>query len=59
VPLFVDRKNRIFKTPIDIAYLRQVRHTAANLACHVINTVTHMGWRFPGSNSPGNPIVQL
>ena len=56
IPLFVDRQNRVFQTPIDVAYLQQVQRDAANLTCEVINTVTHMGWQFPGSRGPGNPI---
>jgi hypothetical protein len=59
VPFFVDKKNRIFETPIDVAYLCQVRRHVVELICNVINTVTHMGWRFPGSSGPGNPIVQF
>jgi hypothetical protein len=59
VPFFVDKKNRIFETPIDIAYLRQVHLHVVELACNVINTVTHMGWQFPGSSGPGNPIVEF
>jgi hypothetical protein len=56
VPLFVDR---VFETPIDVAYLQQVRLHVVELICEVVNTVTHMGWRFPGSSGPGNPIVQF
>jgi hypothetical protein len=59
VPLFVDKKNRIFETPIDIAYLRQVRQHVVELTCVIISTVTHMGWQFPGTSGPGKPIVQL
>lgn len=58
VPFFVDKKNRIFETPIDIPYLRQVQLHVVELACNIIDTVTHMGWQFPGSSGPGNPIVQ-
>jgi hypothetical protein len=56
VPFFVTglrEKQRIFDTPIDVAYLQQVQRGAAELACEVINTVTHMGWQFPGSHGPG------
>jgi hypothetical protein len=59
VPFFVDKKNRIFDTPIDIAYLRQVRRHVVELICNVVGTVTHMGWQFPGSSGPGNPIVSF
>lgn len=58
IPLFVDKKNRIFQTPIDISYLQQVQQHVVKLTCAVINTVTHMGWQFPGSSGPGNPIFQ-
>ena len=56
IPFFVTglgEKQRIFDTPIDIAYLQQVQRAVAELACEVINTVTHMGWQFPGTRGPG------
>ncbi|PTU32243.1 hypothetical protein [Stenotrophobium rhamnosiphilum] len=56
IPHFVDRKNNVFKTPIDIAYLKQTQAEVAALSYSVIDTVTSMGWQFPGSNGPGNPI---
>jgi hypothetical protein len=60
VPFFVvNKRNRIFDTPIDVAYLHQVRQHVVELICNVINSVTHMGWQFPGSSGPGNPIVQF
>jgi hypothetical protein len=58
IPFFVDKKNGIFQTPIDIAYLQQVQRHVVELTCAIINTVTHMGWQFPGSSGPGNPIFQ-
>lgn len=58
VPFFVDKKNRVFETAIDISYLNQVRQHVAELACEVVTTVTHMGWQFPGSSGPGNPIFK-
>jgi hypothetical protein len=59
VPFFVTglgEKQRIFETPIDIAYLQQAQRGVAELACEVITTVTFMGWRFPGSSGPGIPL---
>jgi hypothetical protein len=56
IPFFatgLGEKQRIFDTPIDIVYLQQVQRAVAELACEVINTVTHMGWQFPGSSGPG------
>ena len=58
VPLFVNRQKAIFETPIDIAYLKQVQTQVVELACSVIDTVTHMGWQFPGGAGPGEPIVK-
>lgn len=56
VPLFVNRKKEIFETAINVAYLRQVQADVAVLACNVIDTVTHMGWQFPGGAGPGKRI---
>lgn len=56
VPLFVDRKKGKFETPIDVAYLRQVQAHVADFVCSVVDTVTHMGWQFPGSAGPGKRI---
>ena len=54
VPLFVNRQKQVFDTAIDLAYLKQVQAHVAELACSVIDTVTHIGWQFPGSAGPGN-----
>ena len=56
VPLFVNRHKEVFETPIDVAYLQQVQAHVAELACSVVDTVTHMGWQFPGGAGPGKPI---
>jgi len=56
IPLFVNNQMEIFLTPIDAAFLNQLQAHTKELICSIINTVTHMGWRFPGSNSPGKAI---
>jgi hypothetical protein len=56
LPLFVNRQMEIFDTKVDYAFLNQVQMHAASLACDVINTVTHMGFQFPGSSGPGVEI---
>ena len=61
VPLFI-RKERnqdveVFDTAIDAEFLQQTQRHTAELACEVVNTVTHMGWKFPGSVGPGEPIA--
>jgi len=56
VPSFVNKKREVFQSPIDIPFLRQLQKSAADLGCAVIDTVTHMGWQFPGSSGPGDVI---
>lgn len=56
LPLFINRQGERFDTPIDTAFLDKVQRHAGELACAVVNTVTHMGWQFPGSLGPGQPI---
>lgn len=58
VPFFVDRKLRRFETKVDIAFLDQVQRHAIELSVVVMNSVTGMGWQFPGSGGPGEPIWQ-
>ena len=57
-PLFFNRKNEKFDTPIDVVYLVSLQQRTARLIYAVINSVTHMGWSFPGSNGPGQPIMR-
>ena len=56
LPFFVNRQREVVDTALDCAYLDQVQRHIAELACSVINTVTRMGWRFPGSTGLGKPI---
>ena len=56
VPLFVNRKKEVFEAEIDVAYLRQIQLHVAELSCSVVDTVTHMGWQFPGGAGPGKRI---
>lgn len=57
LPQFFDKSLRRFETPIDVVYLDQLQSATAALACMVMNTVTHMGWRFPGAAGEGKPIL--
>lgn len=45
------------ETPIDPARLNQLPRHTAELACAVIDTIANMDWQFPGSNGPGDPIL--
>jgi hypothetical protein len=58
VPFFVNRQNQVFDTAIDIAYLKQVQAHVVDLSCSVIDSVTHMGWQFPGGAGPGKSIME-
>lgn len=55
-PFYVNKQGEIFDTPIGVAFLAHLRKTTTDLACAVIDTVTHMGWQFPGSNGPGRVV---
>lgn len=57
LPKFVDRKLMIFDTRVDLAFLQQTQKHTAELVCEVMNTVSHMGWQFPGTTGPGTPIM--
>ena len=58
LPLFVNRKEEVFNAPIDIEFLRQTQRAGVELICHVINSITSMGWQFPGTKVPGAVIYQ-
>jgi hypothetical protein len=57
LPLFVNRQKQIFETEIDIVFLKQVQTHVVELICSVMSSVTYMGYRFPGTEGPGNPIM--
>lgn len=56
VPSFVSKQKKVFDTPVDILFLERLQRSTNNLACTVIDSVTHMGWQFPGSTGPGETI---
>ena len=45
-----------FGSRIDIPWLRQLRAGTLGLACDVIDSVTVMGYQFPSSAGPGEPV---
>ncbi len=45
-----------FGTGVDIHWLRQLRTETLELACDVIDSVTVMGYQFPSTAGPGEPI---
>jgi len=56
VPFFVNRQQDKFDTAIDVAFLLQLQKHVSELVYAVVETVTHMGWQFPGSGGPGKVI---
>jgi hypothetical protein len=54
----VNRQKMVWHTAIDIPYLEQTQKAVAELACAIVNTVTHMGWHFPGSHGPGKTLFE-
>lgn len=56
IPFFVNQKMEIFDSPMSQMHIDQLRQDAVHLACEVINSVTKMGWQFPGSTGPGEKI---
>jgi hypothetical protein len=58
LPLFVNKQKLVWDTSIDVPCLEQTQKAVAELACAVVSTVTHMGWRFPGSRGPGKIIFE-
>jgi len=55
---YFDKKDGKFDTRIDIEWLRRVHDHVVVLICTVIDSVTVMGWEFPGGAGPGEPIWQ-
>ncbi len=58
LPLFVNRQKQVFQTLVDVPYLEQVQENVVEVACSVIDTVTHMGWQFPGGAGTGKTILK-
>jgi hypothetical protein len=58
VPFYVTRKGKKFETPIDIAFLQQTREHVVDLSSTVMNSVTQLGWQFPGTGGPGKVIYE-
>jgi hypothetical protein len=56
IPFFVNRQKMVVDSVMDRQFIDKVQRHAAELACAVINTVTQMGWQFPGSAGPGKAV---
>ncbi|MDX3885743.1 MAG: hypothetical protein QHC65_15080 [Sphingomonas sp.] len=56
VPKFVNRKLLVFKTRVDVQFLKQTRNALAHIICDIFDSVTSVGYSFPGSYNPGEQI---
>jgi hypothetical protein len=56
VPKFVNRKLEVFETAVDLNFLRQTRAALRDMICDVLDSVTSVGYQFPGSGSPGEQL---
>ena len=55
-PFYVDRKKGVFSGSFSVQSLAILQKEVTYLSCRVVNSVTGMGWQFPGSQGPGNVI---
>ena len=54
--LYVTRQMERFDSEIDVCFLQKTQRHVVDLACSVIDTVTSMGWQFPGGAGLGKPV---
>ncbi|MFL6846338.1 MAG: hypothetical protein ACJ8ER_15835 [Allosphingosinicella sp.] len=56
VPKFVNRKLLVFDTPVDVQFLVQTRAGLRHIICDILDSVTSVGYQFPGSDGPGEQL---
>lgn len=56
LPFFVNKRKEFFRMHLDTLELQRIQCHVAELACSVVDTVTHMGFQFPGGAGPGRRI---
>lgn len=57
-PYFCNRRGEFWDDPVDVNYLKRVEKATTSLAIEVIDSVTVMGWSFPGSGKAGKAIFK-
>lgn len=57
LPYFINKKKEKLITPMSSDDLARVQRHVAGLACAVIDSVTCMGFQFPGLSGPGSPLL--
>ncbi len=58
IPFFVSRQKEVFETPVDLAFLQQTQQAVVELIANVMDSVTLMGFQFPGSHGPGEEVFK-
>lgn len=53
---YFTNKGERFETLVDNNFLRDVQRHVVELTCAVIDSVTLLGWQFPGGTGPGKKI---
>ena len=56
VPFFINKKKEVFEGSLNAEFLRNLQGDTVELICDVIDSVTEMGFQFPGSDGPGTPV---
>jgi hypothetical protein len=52
------RSRCFFCDAIDVEYLLQIQGAVVEMICNLINSVTAMGWQFPGTSGPGAVVYE-
>jgi len=58
IPFFVNREMKECTTPMGCEYLDKLQRSVAELTGEVVDTVMQMGWQFPGTTGPGEPLLE-
>lgn len=58
IPHFVNKRHEVVETAVSVETLREIRFETAALICDVVDTVTRMGYIFPGGTGAGQPIFE-
>jgi len=57
IPFYVRKSDKMkFEMPIDIRLLKNIQQAVSELIIAIIETVTTLGYQFPGSRGPGSEI---
>lgn len=56
LPKFVNKKLMVFETRVDVEFFKQTRKALRDMICDILDSVTALGYQFPGSESPGQKI---